>query len=88
MRRVRWYGHVLRLSEEHPTNTILAFNPQQAGWRRPKGAPRTRWLDVIAQDLNDRNVTLAQAQHLAHDRPRWRDLVAMGGSTRLEVQED
>ena len=88
MRRVRWYGHVIRLPAEHPTNTILAFNPQHAGWRRPRGAPRTRWLDVITQDLNACNVTLAQAQHLAHDRPRWRDLVAMVGSTRQEVQED
>ena len=88
MRRVRWYGHVIRLPEDHPTSTILAFSPQQAGWRRPRGAPRTRWLDVIDQDLKSCNVTLAQAQHLAHNRPRWRDLVATVGSTRPEVQED
>ena len=88
MRRVRWYGHITRLPADHPTRIILDFNPHQAGWRRPRGAPRTRWLDVIAQDLADCNVTLEQAQHLAHDRPRWRNLVASVGSTRHEVQED
>nr|XP_061787952.1 uncharacterized protein LOC133577874 [Nerophis lumbriciformis]XP_061787953.1 uncharacterized protein LOC133577874 [Nerophis lumbriciformis] len=88
MRRVRWYGHVIRLPGEHPTRKILDFNPQRVGWRRPRGAPSTRWLDVLAQDLKACNVTMAQAQHLAHNRPRWRDLVAMVGSTRPEVQED
>ena len=44
-------------------------------------APRTHWLDIIAQDLRASNVTLAQVQQLAHDRPRWRELVAMVGST-------
>ena len=46
-RRIRWFGHVQRLPPEHPTRAILDFNPQMAGWRRPRGAPRTRWLDVV-----------------------------------------
>ena len=50
-RRVRWFGHVLRCPPEHPTRAILEFNPAAAGWRRPRGAPPTRWLDVLAQDL-------------------------------------
>ena len=88
MRRVRWYGHTIRLPTDHPTSIILAFDPQLAGWKRPRGAPRTRWLDVVAQDLRACNVSLAQAQQLAHDRPTWRNLVATVGSTRHEVQED
>ena len=39
-RRVRWYGHVLRLDNNHPTRRILHFQPQEAGWRRPRGALR------------------------------------------------
>ncbi|KAI8518139.1 hypothetical protein Bbelb_041560 [Branchiostoma belcheri] len=39
MRRVRWYGHVLRLPPDHPTRAILNFSPQSAGWKRPRGAP-------------------------------------------------
>ena len=41
MRRVRWYGHIIRLPAEHPTSIILAFNPLLAGWTGPRGAPRT-----------------------------------------------
>lgn len=81
-------GHVLRLPEEHPTRTIMHFNPQQAGWKRWKGAPRTCWLDVIAQDPRACNVTLLLARHLARNRFGWRDLIVMVGSMRPVVQED
>ncbi|KAI8502597.1 Neurexophilin [Branchiostoma belcheri] len=36
-RRIRWYGHVLRLPPWHPTRALLDFAPEQAGWRRPTG---------------------------------------------------
>ena len=87
MRRVRWYGHLLRLPPHHPTKAMLDFNPAQEGWRRPRGAPRTRWLDVVAQDLQLCGTTLAAAQQLAQDRPSWKRLVTRVGSTLLE-QED
>ena len=85
-RRVRWFGHVMRLHEDHPTRQILQFQPAAAGWRRPRGAPRTRWLDVVARDLDMCGVTLQQAQHLVQDRTAWRRLVALVGSTHT-VQE-
>ena len=46
-RRVRWLGHVLRSPPDHPTRAILEFNPIVEGWRRPRGTPRTRWLDDL-----------------------------------------
>ena len=88
MRRVRWFGHVTRLPPDHPTRIILDSDPRQAGWKRPRGAPRTRWLDTVAKDLRACDVSLEEAQHLAQDRPGWRRLVALVGSTRNEVQED
>ncbi|KAI8493288.1 hypothetical protein Bbelb_292920 [Branchiostoma belcheri] len=36
-RRIRWYGHVLRLPPWHPTRALLDFVPEQAGRRRPRG---------------------------------------------------
>ncbi|CAH1233196.1 Hypp638 [Branchiostoma lanceolatum] len=84
MRRVRWYGHVLRLPPEHPTRALLDFDPKLAGWRRPRGAP---WLDVVARDLKNINITLPQAQQMAENRSRWRSLVKRVGSTH-HVQED
>ena len=85
-RRVRWYGHVLRLDNNHPTRRILHFQPQEAGWRRPRGAPRTRWLDVVTRDLEICGVAIQQAQALAEDRTEWRRLVRLVGSKHA-VQE-
>ena len=67
---------------EHPTRSILEFNPQAAGWKRPRGAPRTRWLDTIRQDLEDRNVPFEHAPRLAEFRPWWRSLVNSVVSTQ------
>ena len=86
-RRVRWLGYVLRCPQNHPTRAILEFDPAAAGWRRPRGAPRTRWLDVVAQDLRRVGVDLANAADLAQDRRGWRRLVHLIGSTRFNVQE-
>ena len=88
MRRVRWYGHLLRLPPDHPTKALLDFNPAEHGWRRPRGAPRTRWLDVVASDLRRCGVALQDAPILAQDRRGWRGVVSRVGSTRQEVQED
>lgn len=74
-RRLRWYGHTQRLPIEHPTRSILEFNPKTAGWKRPRGAPRTRWLDVISRDLEDIGVPMERAPRLAENRPWWRALV-------------
>ena len=84
MRRVRCYGHLLRLHPHHPTRAMLDFNPAQEGWRCPRGAPRTRWLDAVAQDLQLYGMTLAAAQQLAQARPSWLRLVARVGSTLLK----
>ena len=86
MRRIRWYGHILRLPNDHPTKALLAFNPAEAGWRRPRGAPRTRWMDVVAADLRLCDVTVQDAQRLALDIPAWRRIVRRVGSTH-PVQE-
>ena len=86
-RRVRWLGHVLRLSPDHPTRAMLDFDPGGAGWRRPRGAPRTRWRDVLADDLLRVGVDIGSAEDLAQNRAEWRRLVNMTGSTHINVQE-
>ena len=86
-RRVRWLGHVLRLPPDHPTRAILDFDPGAAGWRRPRGAPRTRWRDVIADDLHRAGADIERAAELAQNKIGWRQLVKKTGSTRIIVQE-
>ncbi|KAI8486728.1 hypothetical protein Bbelb_354760 [Branchiostoma belcheri] len=80
-RRIRWYGHVLRLPPWHPTRALLDFAPEQAGWRRPRGAPRTRWMDAVRRDLSNINIQLPQTQQLAEDRGKWRALTKLVSST-------
>ena len=80
-RRTRWIGHVLRLPPDHPTKAILQFDPRAAGWRRPRGKPRTRWLDIIAEDLNQHGVTVKDTELLAQDRQYWKKLVHLVAST-------
>ncbi|KAI8518875.1 hypothetical protein Bbelb_021320 [Branchiostoma belcheri] len=76
-RRIRWYGHVLRLPPWHPTRALLDFAPEQAGWRRPRGGPRTRWMDAVRRDLSNINLQLPQTQQLAEDRGKWRALTTL-----------
>lgn len=80
-RRVRWLGHVLRRPDDHPTKATYEFDPTAAGWRRPRGRPRTRWKDVLRSDLQGVNLTLEDAARLADDRVAWRGLVDLVGST-------
>ncbi|KAI8488924.1 hypothetical protein Bbelb_334420 [Branchiostoma belcheri] len=47
------------------------------------GSPRTRWTDVLAKDLALVNITPEEAQGLAQDRPRWREVARLVGSTHI-----
>ncbi|VDP22984.1 unnamed protein product [Heligmosomoides polygyrus] len=62
--RLRWYGHILRRQEDHPTKLALAPG------KRPRGAPRKRWRDVIKRDLAE----IGAAPDDALDRMRWRQI--------------
>ena len=80
--RLRWLGHLLRSPPNHPALAIYTFNPRAAGWSRPRGAPRTRWSDVLGKDLKQLGTTLMEASNIALDRSRWRStIVARAVST-------
>ena len=81
-KRLRWYGHLRRLPPEHPARIAYDFDPVAAGWQRPRGAPRTRWRDVVSSDLRRLGLSLDDAEDLAQDRLQWRNLVFLFGSTR------
>ena len=73
--RLRWLGHLLRSPSNHPALAIYTFNPRAAGWSRPRGAPRTRWSDVLGKDLKQLGTTLMEASNIALDRSRWRSTI-------------
>ena len=86
--RLRWLGHLLRSPPNHPALAIYTFNPRAAGWSRQRGAPRTRWSDVLGKDLKQLGTTLMEASNIALDRSRWRStIVARAVSTTPSWQE-
>ena len=42
-RRVRWAGHVARMSEEREVHRFLVGKPEG---KRPMGRPRRRWVNI------------------------------------------
>ena len=79
--RLRWYGHLLRTSPSHPTRLVLEFDLPTAGWRRPRGAPLTRYLDVIREDLRFVGIPPGEAIRRSSDRNDWSSIVASVVST-------
>jgi len=49
-RRMRWAGHVARMSEKSGVYRILVGKPEG---KRPLGRPRRRWVDNIRMDLQE-----------------------------------
>ena len=78
-KRLRWFGHVRRLPLNHPTRILDDFNPAAAGWRRPRGAPRTRWRDAVAADLRKLGLSITDAEVIAQDQLQRRNLYSLFG---------
>ena len=41
-RRLRWFGHLLRMPSSLPVGRVYDFNPNIHAWKRPRGRPKTR----------------------------------------------
>ena len=71
--RMRWAGHVARMSEERGAYRVLVGQPE--GKRRLE-RPRRRWVDNIGMDLQEVGCGYVDWIWLAQDRDRWRTLVS------------
>jgi len=72
-RRMRWAGHVARMSEERGVYRVLVGKPKG---RRPLGRPRREWVDNIRTDLQEVGCGYIDWIGLAQDKDRWRTLVS------------
>lgn len=68
--RLRWIGHVERMSQERIQKKIM--NSQMMGVRR-RGRPRKRWKQDVEEDL--RKMGVGGWRNAARNRDEWRQIV-------------
>jgi len=71
-RRFRWLGHVFRMQQSQIPKVALRWTPPG---KRRRGRPRTTWRRTIVNELDEMGLTWGEAQHVAQDRDRWKDIV-------------
>ncbi|KAJ8723771.1 hypothetical protein PYW07_007751 [Mythimna separata] len=62
--RLRWYGHVMRRSEDHMTRQVLHIGTGP----KKRGRPLLTWLSVISNDLKKAQIDDSTTQN----RNVWR----------------
>jgi hypothetical protein len=68
--RLRWLGHVERMSEERAVKRLYQNIPEGS---RNVGRPRLRWMDHVREDLRRMGVTNWRIR--AHRRDDWKAVV-------------
>ena len=58
-KKLRWYGHVKRMSEERRPKQLLEWFPSS---KRPLGRPRMRWIQGINKSLEKRGTSLKEVE--------------------------
>ena len=69
-RRLRWLGHVLRM-----TNKSLERLKLTSQGKRKRGRPKITWWRSVEAELKDVGLTWETASTQAKDRRKWRSLV-------------
>ena len=70
VQRLRWAGHLARMSVNRAPSTLFRNNPVG---RRGVGRPRTRWIDGIQTDLHA--MRIRNWQNEAQDRSNWNEIL-------------
>ena len=71
---LRWFGHVVRMSDERLVKKV--FDSTVGGFRG-RGRPKWRWLDGVRLALGNRGLNLEDGMRVAEDRDEWRRVVDM-----------
>jgi hypothetical protein len=70
LRKLRWPGHVMRLNDNDPSKKVMMSEP---GGSRPRGRPKLRWEDHIAEDATRAGCRIWK--RTAHSSQDWRKLL-------------
>ena len=66
--RLRWFGHLRRRENNHPTRRIMNLEPPG---RRRRGRPYLRWQDCVNRDMREIGARIDDCL----ERNRWRDML-------------
>jgi hypothetical protein len=67
-KRLRWFGHVKRMSGNRLPLKILEWEPEG---KRRRGRPQERWIDGVRRSMTNHGLT----EEDTRDRDRCRNLV-------------
>ena len=67
-RRLRWYGHVMRKSEDNWVKKCLEIDVVGV---KPRGRPKKSWMEVVAGDMS----RLGLKDDDAQSRVTWRSVI-------------
>jgi len=69
-RRLTYFGHVTRLSNDGFLNILLHG---YGSGQRTRGRPKTKWMDSIEEDCDDMGISIIEAVKLAGHWTAWRN---------------
>jgi hypothetical protein len=67
--RLRWTGHIMRLNENETARKVFMSQP---GGSRPRGRPKLKWEDQVAEDAA--RAGCRNWKRTTHNREDWRKL--------------
>ena len=76
-RRLRWFGHVVRMKESRVPKKVLEWKPEG---KRNRGRQKLTWREQISKDFNSMDVSWSEACNIAEDRTQWKLLTAQCAS--------
>ena len=81
--RLRWFGHVERMSSERLL--LKALHTIVEG-KRSKGRQRKRWTDNIKEDLTKEGISMEEANTRLQNRQDWRAHIHSAPSSDTQIQ--
>ena len=82
-RRLRWFGHLLRLDPDTPAKKALKEYLRKVD--KPKGKQKTTWYDIVYKDIKvtsglnidfqDRIIATNELMKICEGRKEWNNII-------------
>lgn len=81
--RLRWFGHVMRRSEESELTKAMRSDIQGD---KKRGRPKKTWLECVRNDMKRRNIPISSGEW--NDRRKWRSHLRGADSRQREHEPE